>query len=382
MNRTKVLLLGIVCTLIMLVSGIFAFSNVYILTVKNEVNTGAVKIGIEEYTISNGKEILFNEDDVQSVVPGQEISLIPKISNMGDACYIRAKISYSKENESNSTSFTQIGKMSNDWIVKDNYYYYKTIVQNGEKVDFFKSLKIPEDMTNEYQGKSIIFNITVEAIQAENFTPDFDANSPWKGVAVEKASDETYNIDKVQISSNAKVEYENGAQKYIDVPENFFGKLGHLVPGDNISHEVKINNTTSEEVECFVSLGKEADLSERVTNLLNQLKLSISVDGKIVYEGSLLDVEKTSLGKYLSKKTATAVFTIKVPEELGNEYSTLNTSINWNFSVDGKDIEKTVVPSPKTGDMKIKVALGIFVAAAIGLIVALFANKRIKNQDD
>lgn len=381
MNRAKVFLLGIVCTLIMLVSGIYAFTNVSILNIKNEIYTGAVKIGIEEYTISDGKEILYKEENAPEVLPGQEISLIPRISNVGDSCYIRAKVSYSQEDNNNSTNFKKIGEISDEWVIKDNYFYYKPIVKTGEKVDFFKSLIIPEDIPNDYQGKAIFFNISVEAIQADNFKPNFESDKPWDGAVVKKASDEVYKIDKVQVSSNAKVEYENGAQKYINVPDNFFGKLGHLVPGDVISHEVKINNTTSDEVECFVSLKKESEISEKVADLLKQLELKVTVDGKVVYEGSIYNAEKTSLGKYSSKKSATAVFTVKVPEELGNEYSILNTSINWIFSIDGKDVAKEEVPSPQTGDVKVKVALGIFVVAAIGLIIALFADKKIKKQE-
>ncbi len=379
MNRTKVFLFGIVCTLIMLVSGIYSFTNVSILTIKNEIYTGAVKIGIEEYTISNGKEILYKEENAPTVVPGQEISLIPRISNVGDSCYIRAKVSYSQENNTNSTNFKKIGEISDDWVIKDNYFYYKPVVKTGEKVDFFKSLIIPEDIPNDYQGKSIYFNISVEAIQADNFKPNFESDKPWDGVVVEKASEEVYKIDKVQLSSNAKVEYENSAQKYIDVPDDFFGKLGHLVPGDVITHEVKINNTTSEQVECFVSLKKESDLSDKVVKLLKQLELTITVDDKVVYQGSLYDVERISLGKYWDKKSSKAIFAIKVPEELGNDYSILNTSINWVFSIDGK--EKKAEPSPQTGDVKVKAALGIFVAAAIGLIIALFADKKLKKQE-
>ena len=382
MNRTKVFLVGMICALIMLVSGVYAFTNVSILTIKNEMYTGAVKIEIEEYTISNGKEVLFNEESVSGVLPGQEISLIPRISNIGDDCYIRAKVSYSQEDGSNSTNFKKIRDISSDWLMKDDYFYYKSIVKHEDKIDFFRSLIIPEDIPNEYQGKSILFNISVEAIQSENFKPDFESNSPWKGANVQKASDEVYKIDKVQVSSNAKVEFENGSQKYIEVPENFFGKLGHIVPGDVISHEVKISNTTSDEIECFVSLKKESDISERVSKLLKQLKLTITVDGKVVYDGNLYDVERTSLGKYLNDKTVTAVFTINVPEELSNEYTMLNTSINWMFSVDGKDVvKKEEQPSPQTGDVKIKAALGIFVAAAIGLIIALFADKKLRKEE-
>ena len=384
-SRNKIFLVGVFLTLVMFISGIYAFTNLSILSIKNEINTGAVKIELQEYTVSNGTETLYDKSDSEKVMPGQVISLIPRVSNIGDPCYIRAKVSYSKE-DSELVNVDRIDNVSDDWIKKGEYWYYKPILQSGKKIDIFKTFTIPTDMPNDYQGKEIQVNITAEAIQADSFKPDFDSESPWNKVKAQKASDDVYKFDKVQLSTNAKIEYENNAQQYIEVPENFLGKLGHLVPGDVVEQDINLNNSTSKEIEYFVTVKKESGLSDKQVNLLKNLKLSISVDNKVVYEGNLYDVDKISLGKYLSKQSDKAKFTVKMPEELGNEYSVLNTSINWLFSVDGKDPvipkkDPEVVPSPQTGDTKIQIALTVFLISAIGLIIVLIVERRVRKRN-
>ena len=384
-SRNKIFLVGVFLTLVMFISGIYAFTNLSILSIKNEINTGAVKIELQEYTVSNGTETLYDESDSEKVMPGQVISLIPRVSNIGDPCYIRAKVSYSKE-DSELVNVDRIDNVSDDWIKKGEYWYYKPILQSGKKIDIFKTFTIPTDMPNDYQGKEIQVNITAEAIQADSFKPDFDSESPWNKVKVQKASDDVYKFDKVQMNTNAKIEYENNAQQYIEVPKNFLGKLGHLVPGEVVEQDINLNNSTSKEIEYFVTVKKESGLSDKQLNLLKNLKLSISVDNKAVYEGNLYDIDKISLGKYLSKQSDKAKFTVKMPEELGNEYSVLNTSINWLFSVDGKDPvipkkDPEVVPSPQTGDTKIQIALTVFLISAIGLIIVLIVERRVRKRN-
>ena len=86
MNK-KVLLIGIVCFLIMGISGIYALTtSVYEL---NPFSTGIINIDVTDYTInaSNNEELYIDGERVVDL--GDEISLIPRISNLGDKCYIR-----------------------------------------------------------------------------------------------------------------------------------------------------------------------------------------------------------------------------------------------------------------------------------------------------
>ncbi len=366
----------------MCISGIYAFTNADILSIKNDINTGAVSIELQEYTISDGKEVLYNDGDEQSVVPGQVISLIPRITNSGDSSYIRAKLSYTSDNNNaKNVAESYIDNSDKNWEKHGEYWYYKKMLEPGEKIDIFKNLTIPNDISNEYQGKILQLNIVVEAIQSENFNPNFNSDSPWNGINAEKATVNSYKMDKIQMSSNVKIEYENRAELYMNVPDNFFSKLGHILPGDVITQEVKINNTTSDEVEYFVSTKKADGLSVEENELLEKLNLNISVDDKTIYDGKVYDLDKVSIGKYKSKASQSIKFTITVSSELGNDYTNLNASMNWKFAVSAKEKvkpPKISVPSPQTGDLKTQIAFGLFFTSAIGLIIILFVERRNK----
>lgn len=404
MSRNKMYILVVILILIMCVSGIYAFTNSTIVNVKNELNTGVVKIELNEYSKNvDGTESLYNDVNL-NVLPGQVISLIPRISNLGDSSYVRAKIGYSNSDNSTATlTQDEINGISTKWLKKGDYWYYTEPLKSGENVDIFSSVTIPANLSNDYQGKEFKLDITAEAVQAENFKPDFDSNSPWNGIEAKDASVENYKTDKIQKNNSTKVEYENNADSYIEVPDNFFNKLGRVMPGDVLIDEVTIQNKTSKEVEYYVSTEKGNELSDTETELLEKLRLNITSDNKKIYEGKLDKIDNLSLGKYTKNEASKLLFTITVPEELQNEYANLSATLNWKFSVkvpddekqdepekeeqkDDKPVEepkeeKTNPPSPQTGDVKIKVAVGIFLISAIGLIVIIIAERKLRNKE-
>ena len=175
------------------------------------------------------------------------------------------------------------------------------------------------------------------------------------------------------------------------------------MPGDVLIDEVTIQNKTSKEVEYYVSTEKGNELSDTETELLEKLRLNITSDNKKIYEGKLDKIDNLSLGKYTKNEASKLLFTITVPEELQNEYANLSATLNWKFSVkvpddekqdepekeeqkDDKPVEepkeeKTNPPSPQTGDVKIKVAVGIFLISAIGLFVIIIAERKLRNKE-
>lgn len=373
----------------MCISGIYAFTNTPILKVKNEVNTGAISIELKEYTIVDGQELIYNDTET-TVLPGQIISLIPRVTNVGDSSYIRAKLSYTSEDNSLiQISDDNVDGMSENWIKKGEYWYYKNTVNSGENLDIFNSFRIPVDVPNEFQGNSIFLNIAVEAVQASNFTPDFNSQNPWNGINVEEANT-TYHADMVQINPNAVIEYDNSANLYMNVPEDFFSKLGHVVPGDIIKDEVTIKNTKKANMEYFISTEKVDGISEKGMELLEKLQLKIQSKDKVLYEGKAYKLENKSLGVYKPDDSAKLEFIITVPTELGNEFADLSSAIRWNFSVEEGKEEPTPEPepepipepekTPQTGDTKFKVAITTFFISTLGLIIVLVLDRKQKNK--
>ena len=368
----------------MCISGIFAFTNTSIFSIKDEVNTGAINIELKEYTLKDGQELIYTDSET-TVLPGQIISLIPRITNLGDSSYVRAKLTYtSEQNSLIQISDDNVDGINEDWVKKGEYWYYKNIVNSGENIDIFKTLRIPIDVPNEFQGKAIQLNITAEAIQSNNFNPNFDSNTPWGGVNVEEAKT-AYQADMVQINPNAVIEYENSANIYMSVPENFFNKLGHIVPGDIVSEDVSINNKSETRLEYFVSTDKTDGISEKEIELLEKLQLKIVSKDGVIYNGNAYKIENCSLGVYEPNSLANLKFIVTVPSELGNEFADLASGIKWNFSV--KEVEKEPEPEPKkeispqTGDTKFRAAIMIFLVSAMGLIVVLFLEKKQKDKN-
>ena len=373
----------------MCISGIYAFTNLSIVSVENEMNTGAVNIELKEYTINQDeKEVLYDEY-AQSVLPGEVISLIPRITNLGEECYIRAKVSYTNADNKLVSADNNIKQESDNWIKCGEYWYYKLVVNSGENIDIFKSLQIPVDISNEYQGKPINLNITTEAVQAKNFQPDFDSDLPWKNINAKKATNEIYHTDKVQLNSNVKIEYENNADYYINISDDFFGELSFIMPGDVITEEVVIENNSSNKIEYFVSTDKIFAVSEKASELLNKLHLIIKVDEEIIYNEKLFKIDNLSLGKFEKNSSAKLKFIVTVPEDLENEYSALNATLKWNFSM---NVEENVespeekpkdeqVQEPQTGDIKTIIIFTIFFISAIGLIVSIILEKFQKTTD-
>ena len=72
----------------MSVSGIYSLNREINVT-ETGISTGAVDIEIKEYNNTQP----FDEDG-KSVMPGDEIVLIPRVNNLGVDCYLRAKIEY------------------------------------------------------------------------------------------------------------------------------------------------------------------------------------------------------------------------------------------------------------------------------------------------
>lgn len=78
------------------ISGAYAtFSDS--VTVKNHIATGDINISLKEYQKKNGKETSYKNP--VEILPGDFISKIPRITNLGMPCWIRAKISFQNKME-------------------------------------------------------------------------------------------------------------------------------------------------------------------------------------------------------------------------------------------------------------------------------------------
>ena len=304
-------------------------------SVINHLETGDVDIGISEYSLLDGQETAYKSPE--TVTPGDLISKIPRITSYSASCWIRARISFANsEKGQEGLSEALVGGIGKGWKKAGRYYYYTKPLKKGESAGLFTSVTIPAEWTSDHNSQSLGLTIRADAIQSANFTPDFDAMSPWGNQKIELCvheMDDTV-VARTQSVQNSVV-YEGSAHKLVAAPDDFFGNFGVLMPGDTVSDSVEIKNTTDNTAEIFFSAGYENQTDEQV-GLLKALEIQIRYGGKEIYKGKLTEESLKngiSLGKYAPGQGGKMDFTITMPASLGNAYARRNADVKWVFTV-------------------------------------------------
>ena len=93
-KKKRLFFLGILFFFLMSISGIYSLAD-EMKDTESGLSTGAVDIEIQEYN-QNDEPFL---EDGKMVMPGDVISLVPRVHNLGIECYIRAKITYTIDQE-------------------------------------------------------------------------------------------------------------------------------------------------------------------------------------------------------------------------------------------------------------------------------------------
>ena len=358
-SKKKLFLLGGLLFLIMNISGIYSLTS-EIYDAESNLSTGAVDINLKEY---KQNDELFDENG-RMVSPGERIALIPRVSNNGIDCYLRAMITYKIDNETFNVEDYIEGEYSN-WNKKDNYYYLNPVFKKDESIDLFNRITIP-NLSSEYQGKTVTIHILVEAIQAKNF----DGN--WNNVKILKSINRTYDMD---YTGSSDVIFEDDVNKYITLDNHFFDNLGNMLPGDKASEEIKIFNSSYDKIEYFLSIDYE-NLTDAERGLLSKIKLTITNSkGNILASSNLEDKRKLSLGVFSHNEGEKIKIELSLPVDIDNEYSKLFTKIMWRFSYEVISHSKNPT-NPETWDLKFDLSITVFILSSIGFLIVLFFEKK------
>ena len=379
--RKNKLFLALLFLALLLVS-VLGINNIYAgkQEVINEINTGIVNIEIEEYQLNEqNEEILWKNN--KDVLPGMTVSWIPYIKSTGNDCYVRVKIDVEQAVDTEQPiTLNNFNDISNDWVLVDDYYYYKHPLKTNEKTDFFHSFTVPGEWDDSVNPRNIgewDFSITLifDAVQSDNFTPDFESHNPWDGLVVKESKQKDgYDINIFTTTTESEIsivieDYDNIVIK----PDNFFEGLDNMVPGDTLSDTVTIKSNKNSEI--FFSTDSLSDI-ELLKNV--GLTLALHKDGKtnVIYDGVLdSNIHKLSLGKYDKKEESKLTFTIHMPKELDNEFSLRNASVKWVF-----DVVPNKNGNPKTNDDNMSiVALIVLMCASIIIIVLIMKKKKEKD---
>lgn len=368
-------------------------------SVENTISTSIVDIELENYTKVDKKIIPLEEKEGSLVVmPGMKISQIPRITNKAINCYVRASIAIdNKNNVNHPITVENISGFTNDWIKSGSFYYYTKIFETGSTVDLFDTITVPEDWDTQYTEENEIkdyytkndwdITVKVDAIQSQNFTPDFEIENPWgeegKDFEIQECLHEDgYDVStfKVNTPSELSVIFEGDSKKLIASPEDFFSGFATLTPGDTMDGTFTLKNTADSNQTFYF----KTEVMEPENDLLNKIQLAITSEGKKIYSGPLNSKDLKDymeLCKLDKNKAQDIKFQISVPKELDNPY-TLNTGkVKWYFKTVADKEKGTEKPAPvKTGDKLSSETLiwGIVLLAGIVIIVITTIKRRKK----
>ena len=100
------------------------------------------------------------------VLPGSAVSKIPRIHNSGPDAYVRAKLIFRYE-DGKEVEGWKILELNENWKkAADGYYYCEIPVKTGESVDLFQGIRIPETLSQDYEGRKLFLDIAVESSEA------------------------------------------------------------------------------------------------------------------------------------------------------------------------------------------------------------------------
>ena len=369
----------------MMISGIYALTTQ---TTQTGLATGNIDIDLETYELSKeNQEILYGTESTV-YMPGEDVSLIPKIQNLGDDCYIRVKIEYITD-EINFEDYNI--NMPTTFELYDDYYYYKNVVKSNDVIKIFDGVKIPENLSQ----KKIELTITAQAIQAKNFEPDYTFSNPWKNIQPVESSNTSYNLDSK--NNSITIIFEDGAEKDVTIKNDFFANIPNILPGDIFEDTLEINNKSKNKAKYYLNYreqGKEYEILEKLEFIITNKK------GNIIYSGKIKNIKNLLLGEYNFKDNDRLTVKLVVPVDLENEFEKIIPKFDLIISVDyeentekniidvilengGLIIEKSgiVLKNPITGD-SINLAIIIFLISAICLIfIMILAYKKKRNEE-
>ena len=150
--------------------------------IDNVVTMGNVQISLTE------PGFVHEDNTITNVMPGQEITKDPTITNDGDQdAYIRAKLTFTGLEAADQALVEEnLDIDGTQWIKGDDgYFYLQTALASGDSVKLFNTVTIPLSWDNDYVNASFTLTVTAEAVQAQYYNPTVDGviNS-WTGVEV------------------------------------------------------------------------------------------------------------------------------------------------------------------------------------------------------
>lgn len=381
MKYRKTIEMALVIVFLLMFGGCAALYAMPSKTVENTFDTGVVDIALATYQINeNGEEEPWEDRDY--ITPNSTISNIKRITNeSGHACYLRAKVTFA---ETEHVTKDNLLGISDDWVLKeDGYYYYKDAVKSKDSVELFTGIHIPDHVPDEQEGMTFYLSVTVDAVQAQNMTPDYTTEKPWGDVAVLKAETDGHNIlTSVESYTALSISYLGDAHGFIAEPEDFFFNLPVLYPGDEYSDVLELKNSSRDQIRLYF----RSDAPDAEGDTLQRMQMKIWIeqpDGETreLYSGAIKTdrfAEDTEIITLSPGQSGKLHFTVLMPKEMDNAYALKHKSVFWTFSTE--IIPEDVPNAPETGDALDGTPYLIGMLFSGAMVVFILMGKRKQNE--
>lgn len=301
--------------------------------VTNHVSIGDINVRLSEYGLDDdGNETAYRNN--RMVLPGERVDQIVRITNLANTAWIRMKLEYTSDDGIKDLSDDMVVLASDEWIRAGDCWYWPKPMEKDESEDFIRQVMIPPEWDETYAGKEFAIVVTAEAVQAVNFTPDFEALDPWFGTVIETCTHTVYKEPEAEAGKAFSVVFENGAEGLVRTGDDFFSNWSALMPGDVVSDTVQLKNSYHRPVTMYF---RSETLSDNA--LAKALRLKITAGDKTVYDGTLdgAVAEQVELARLASGQEAELVYTLTVPAELDNRYAMASAKTKWIFSANVKN---------------------------------------------
>ena len=140
--------------------------------VTTTIRSGEVRIRMHRYGDEKKEK---GWEDLEHILPGQKITMITEIENLGENCLIRYQMTAKQKviGRFRSRPFRDSGNC----VRKGEYFYHTDVVKHGETVRLY-SIYFTRDLGTGEEDE-IRIHVAADAIQSRNFTPDFTSEHPW-----------------------------------------------------------------------------------------------------------------------------------------------------------------------------------------------------------
>ena len=163
----------------------------------NIITSGSVEIDLVEKTqLPDGTLADFPQEGISGVMPGTVVSKIVSVANTGlSEAWIRVKIEAKivgadgKELSGKLSDGSPVMsfEISENWVEKDGYYYYKNPVAPGKNTDeLMKEVVFDLLMGNEYQNCTANLIVSAEAVQTANNGKSATDAQGWPNISIDK----------------------------------------------------------------------------------------------------------------------------------------------------------------------------------------------------